>query len=264
MRSRRVLSTIGACAVACLMLPSAAQADNTTCANADFVWPGERASDFVAASSSVFFKTRVTAGRSYAVVTWGPFQDAGDGGVILGVNIFSDSTCTAAAAGVNSADYEPLAFGIPSHSGDHDNVIPAADGSIYIEIFNAEATGYTAYVLVIETTIFSPWWFAGGTANAFIEIRNNMTGTTTAEVTAYRSNGTVCGTSNVVISGNGNAAVHVNSLGTCAAAGSGSAQIAFAGTPGGLVANITTIDAVNGTSFDAPFSPRFVYAAVGR
>jgi hypothetical protein len=67
----------------------------------------------------------------------------------------------------------------------------------------------------------------------------------------------------VSVAGNGNSALSVGALGTCAG-GSGSAQIAFAGTPGGIVANITTIDAVNGTSFDSPFVARMVWSTFSR
>jgi len=68
----------------------------------------------------------------------------------------------------------------------------------------------------------------------------------------------------VFVAGFGNAAVSVASVGTYASALSGSAQIAFPGSPGGLVANITTLDVVNGTSFDAPFSPRMVWGTFSR
>ena len=123
---------------------------------------------------------------------------------------------------------------------------------------------YTVHTLFIETTLFSPWWFVGGTNNAFAEVRNNMNSSTTAFITFYSSTGAVCGTTSAVIPGNGNTAVNIGAVGTCLGAISGSAQIAFAGTPGGLVANITTIDGVVGTSFDAPFTPRMVWSTFSR
>ena len=68
----------------------------------------------------------------------------------------------------------------------------------------------------------------------------------------------------VPIAADGNAAIAVNSVGTCLAASSGSAQIAFQGMPGGIVANITTISAPDGTSFDSPFVPRMVWSMLNR
>jgi hypothetical protein len=265
MKVRRALATlIATCATIGILTPSVAQAANTTCANADFLFLNERASYFIAGSSGLFFKANVVAGRSYAVMTWGPFQDAGEGGVALGVDLFSDNTCTATAGGANATDYEPFLFGITGHSADHDNIIPTSTGPIYIRVNNAIASGYTIHVVIVETTIFSPWWFTGGTNQAYVEVRNNMSSQTTAELTVYQANGAVCGTSNAVILGNGNAAILINSLGTCADALSGSAQIAFAGTPGGVVANITTINVPQGTSFDSPFSPRMVWGGFSR
>jgi len=102
------------------------------------------------------------------------------------------------------------------------------------------------------------------TNQAFVEIRNNMNDTTDARLTAYGPTGAVCGTTTLSIPGNGNTAVAINSLGSCASTVSGSAQIAFPGTPAGLVANTTTIDAVNGTSFDSPFTPRMVWSTFSR
>ena len=264
MKGRRVLPTlIAASALLCLITPATAQAANTTCANADFVFPGERAQYTIGASGSLFFKGKVTSSRSYAVIAWGPFQDTGEGGVSLSVDLFSDSACTTTIPGADTSDTEPIVFNISGHSGDHDNVIAQADGTVWIRVNNSIASAYVIHVLFIETTIFSPWWFNGGTNNAFIEVRNNMNTDTSAEVTLYRSNGAVCGTTSVPLAANGNAALIVGLIGTCAG-GSGSAQIAFAGTPGGLVANITTIDGPNGTSFDSPFSPRMVWSTFSR
>jgi hypothetical protein len=118
--------------------------------------------------------------------------------------------------------------------------------------------------MVFETTIFSPWWFAGGTNQAYGEVRNNSGDTVAATLTAFRPNGTVCGTTNLTIAGDGNTAVDIGALGTCRASVSGSAQIAFQGAPGGVTANITTIDVTLGTSFDSPFSPRMVWSLLDR
>ncbi|MEO5898080.1 MAG: hypothetical protein ABIS06_20520 [Vicinamibacterales bacterium] len=260
MKKRHGLLSALVCVLAFLMMPSVARAANTTCANADYMFPSERANYFISASSSLYWKTRVTAGRSYAVIAWAPSQDVSEGGASLGVSLFNDDTCTTGITGGNAQDYEPFVFGITGHSGDHDNVIPTTDGTLYIRVANSVAAGYTVHVLVVETTLFSPWWFVGGTNQAYVTVRNNMTGPTTARVTLYGSNGVICGTSNIALSGNGNAALEIGPIGTCATAVSGSASIAFAGTPGGLVANITTLSVPNGISFDAPFTPRFTFA----
>jgi hypothetical protein len=268
MKGRRFLVTfLTAFAVVCILSPSVAQAANTTCANADFLFLGERAQYNIASTGSLFFKARVTANRSYAILAWGPFQDVSEGGVDLNVTLYSDNSCTTGASGVDPTDYEPL-VSLPSpggHVADHDNLIPPADGVVYIQVANNIGAPYLVHVLIIETTLFSPWWFTGGTNQAFIEIRNNMNEPTTPQITLYASNGLPCGTvTDRTIPGNGNMAISVNSTGSCASALSGSAQIAFAGTPGGLTANTTTLDVPNGTSFDSPFTPRMVWSTFSR
>jgi hypothetical protein len=255
---------MAACATACLLTPSVALAANTSCANADYLFPGSRAQYEIAGGSSLYFKTRVTAGRSYTVTAWAPTQNVSAGGVALNVTLWSDSTCTTGPSGVVENDYEPEVFGIPGHMGDQDNIIPAADGTLYIQVANTVAPAYPVHVLFMETTLFSPWWFTGGSNQGYVEVRNNMSDATTAHLTLYRSDGTVCGTSNLPLNGNGNTVVEIGTVGSCGPAQSGSAQLAFAGTPGGMSANITTLSVVLGTSFDSPFTPRMVWTTFSR
>jgi hypothetical protein len=260
--SRILVASMAACTTVGLMAASTAQGQiNTSCANANFIFLGERVSQFHQNNASLYFKARVTGGRSYTVIAWAPFQAAGQGGANLAVSIWGDAACSTEAIGVDPTDYEPRVNLIPDHTGEQDSIIPSADGVIYIQVANSVGIAYTTQLLVIETTLFSPWWFTGGSNQAFIEMRNNMSTETVARVTMYRPDGIACGSTAVTIPGNGNAAI---SVGVLCGAGSGSAQIAFAGTPGGMIANTTTIDAVNGTSFDSPFAPRMVWSTFSR
>jgi hypothetical protein len=265
MKSCRFLVTsLITCVMVSLVTPSVAQADNTTCANADYIFPGERAQYTIGATANLYFKTRVTAGRSYAVLAWGPFQDASEGGVGLDASFYSNDSCSLRPAGnLTKTPFEP-SLQVSGHHGSIETLIPTADGTVYIWVSNTLPVGYTVHVLFMETTLFSPWWFTGGTNQAYIELRNNMDFATVAQLTLYRADGSQCGTSLPVIQANGNAALAINTVGTCAAAVSGSAQISFPGTPGGMTANITTIDVPNGTSFDAPFTPRMVWGTFSR
>jgi len=264
MKGRRVFVTfIAACATVCIMTPSVAQAANTTCANAWMLSLGERGQDFVAASTSVYYKVSVVAGRSYSIMAWAPFQDPGTSAVSIDTNFFTDNACTVAAATVDSSDREPN-LNTTSHDGDVDSIIPNFTGTLYIRTANLIATSYYIHTMVVETSLFSPWWFTGGTNQAYVELRNNMASSTTGTLTFYASTGAVCGTSNFSLAGNGNAAVQINAIGTCAGSVSGSAQVAFQGTPGGMAANITTLDVPNGTSFDSPFTPRMVWSNTTR
>jgi hypothetical protein len=99
-----------------------------------------------------------------------------------------------------------------------------------------------------------------GSNNAFAEIKNAASASISYTLTAYAPNGAVCGTASGTLPGDGNTAINIRTLGTCLAAGSGSAQVAFQGPPGAVIGNITTLDATTGLSFDAPFTPRMPWA----
>lgn len=267
MRAHRVVLMLLTCTA--LMAPAVAQAQPVNpCTLADFGLLGE-ASQFgaVASGDSVYLKTRLKAGRSYVAIAWAPIGGGplGEDSADLSIDYFTDDTCTTAATVVSilPAASEP-SVNVPGHAGALVSIIPAASGPVYIRIHNNAPTQTLLKTMVFETTLFSPWWFTGGTNQAFIEMRNNSGTAVTAEVTLFRSTGTVCGTTSVPIAADGNAAIAVNSVGTCLAASSGSAQIAFQGMPGGIVANITTISAPDGTSFDSPFVPRMVWALLNR
>lgn len=263
MKGRRVLVTfIAACATVCIMTPSVAQAA-ATCANANMLALGERAQEFVAASGSGFYKVAVVAGRSYAIMAWAPYQDAGVSAVSLDTAFYTDSACTVLAATVDQTDREP-SLSAGNHNGDAVSIIPTFTGTLYVRAINNVATAYYVNTVVMETSLFSPWWFTGGTNQAYVELRNNMTNSTTGTLTFYASNGVVCGTSNFSLAGNGNTAVLINGVGTCVGSIFGSAQVAFQGQPGGMAANITTLDVPNGTSFDSPFTPRMVWGNTTR
>jgi hypothetical protein len=267
--NRVVLTLLAVFAILCVLMPAPAQAQPPNpCTQADFGLPGE-ASTFntVAAADSVYLKTRLRAGRSYVALAWAPTGGgpAGEDDADVSLDFFTDNTCTTAAAtvAVLPATSEPSVI-VPGHAGAQVSIIPTTSGTFYIRAHNNAPTVVLLKVMVFETTISSPWWFAGGSNQAFAEIRNNSGDAVAATVTVFRPNGTVCGTTNLNIPGDGNTAVSLGTLGTCAAAVSGSAQIAFQGMPGGVTANVTTIDAVNGTSFDSPFSPRMVWALLNR
>lgn len=243
--------------------PATAHAQLPGCSVADYVMLGERVRYDVAANGAVFLKTRVVAGRSYHVMAWGPFGGGtnGEDDIDISIGLFTDATCTTPATVVSTTAFEP-APNVPGHIGAQASLIPAATGPLYIQVHNNN-TEAPLQAMIVETTLFSPWWFTGGTNQAFIEVTNNMDTATSAEVTVRKADGTTCGTTTVPLAAGGNAAVSVKALGTCANA-SGSSQISFNGTPGGLTANTTTIDGIQGTSFDSPFVPRMTWSLLPR
>jgi hypothetical protein len=268
MRAHRVvLMLLATCAISGVEAPSAAYAQPVNpCTLADYAFFGE-VSQFggVPSGDAVYLKARVRAGRSYVAMAWAPIGGGplGEDNADLSIDYFTDDACTTPAATMANLTGEP-SLTVPGHIGAQVSLIPTVSGPIYIRIHNNAPTSTLLKATLFETTIFSPWWFVGGTNLAYVEIRNNSSDTVAATVTIFRSNGTVCGTSNLSLAGDGNAAVEISSLGTCGVAVSGSAQIAFQGMPGSVTGNITTINVLLGTSFDSPFSPRMVWSLFNR
>jgi hypothetical protein len=263
---RLVLLGLGTYVVVGILAPSVAEAQPVNpCSLADFALLGEASQfDGVAAGGNMYLKTRLKAGRSYVALAWAPIGGGplGEDSADLSVDYLTDD-CTTPATTVATLSSEP-SLTVPGHVGGQVSIIPTTSGPVYIRVHNNAPTSTLLKVMVFETTLFSPWWFTGGTNQAYAEIRNNSGDTVAATITAFSPNGTVCGTSNLSIAGDGNAAVDIGALGTCRAAVSGSAQIAFQSMPAGLTANITTIDVVAGTSFDSPFTPRMVWSMLNR
>ncbi len=259
MRTRSV--RIGLVVLAALaFLPSTALADNTTCLNADFLFMGVARSQSIAAATPRYYKVRIVAGRSYSVYSWAPFQDASEGGADIDHVLYSDLTCSVVATTQSTIAKEPNTD-VSFHSGDNDTIIPTFSGTLWIKVSNLiGASTYTIYTAVQETTIFSPWWFTGGSNNAFAEIKNATDASIAYTLTAHVLGGATCGTSSGSLAANGNVAINIKDVGTCAATGSGSADVAFQGPPGAVVGNITTLDGTTGLSFDAPFSARMPWA----
>jgi hypothetical protein len=257
--SRRSAGIVIVMLAALACLPATALADNTTCANADFLFMGIGRGQTITNGTSRYYKVRVVAGRSYSVYSWAPFQDVGDGGATIDHILYEDSACTTAASTVSTAAKEPTAV-VTGHSGDNDTIIPDFTGTLYIRVANNDTTSYTIFTAIQETTIFSPWWFVGGAYNAFAELKNATNASIAYTLTARTAGGGTCGTSSGAILANGNTAINIRTLGTCLASVSGSVDVAFQGPPGAIIGNITTIDGTQGVSFDAPFSPRMPWA----
>lgn len=258
--SRRLLMLV---ALFALAWTPAAWADNTTCANAEPLIVGSQDLDTLPASGSIFFKTALTTGRSYIFWVYPPDEDASEGATAISLDLFTSSTCTTAATTTSITEREPL-DNISGADVDQISIKPTATGTYWLRITNGTANAYTVETTVIETSTFSPWWFVGGVNQAFVTIRNNMDSSTTATLTLYHNNGSICGTQDILIGANDNVFRVVNDFPSCVTAVFGSAMITYFGPPGGIAANTTVIDAAQGISFDEPFTPRMVWSITER
>ena len=237
---------------------------NDTCANREAILVGSTDNVSIPATSSRFYATRLQAGRSYVMLAWTPFEDLSEGGGAVSLALFSDTTCTTLAPGDISIESREPFSNIASADIDAIAVIPTTSGEFVLRVNNSEARAVSHRIVIYETSLYSPWWFTGGTNSAFIEMSNRSNLATSVTVTMNTPAGTVCGTTTTSIPANGNTFVVVNDFPACVTAQSGSAQIAFLSTPGTIQANTTTIDGVLGISFDAPFVPRMAWSILER
>jgi hypothetical protein len=105
----------------------------------------------------------------------------------------------------------------------------------------------------------SPWFFRDVNYDGIMEIRNHSNSPQQVRTTVYNHAGAViCSLTDTIVKNGGNV------FGVGAACGLanafGTVQISHSGAPGAITANITTLSANTGLSFDAPFTPRHVYA----
>lgn len=113
---------------------------------------------------------------------------------------------------------------------------------------------------IVDTTLNGPWFFVNtpSSYNAFIEITNTTSSPTNISVTIRNGGGAQIGTPfTLLMPGYSNIALNARTdFGAVIADGSGSVQIAHDGPPGGIYANVTSLSALTGLSFDSPLSRR--------
>ena len=204
-----------------------ALAANTTCANREAMLVNTTENWPIAAAGSAFFATRLTAGRSYAFLAWTPFEDAGEGGGTVTLNLFSDTACATAAAFTSVETREPWS-NLASADIDAISFIAPTSGEYVLQVGNGEARGVSNRIVIYETSLYSPWFFSGGNNQSFVTISNRSNLSVTVTLTVNTSTGTQCGTSSPVIPANGATFINVNTLGTCAGT-FGSSQVSFVG-----------------------------------
>jgi len=253
MRRRLVQLILGA--VLCLM-PALASAQPTTLATANPGVLGQGRLLGLAASSQQYIRYRLTANRSYYAVCWSGFstdqtRDCND----VDWRNSSDVSVT------TSSEIEPFDGSFTSYGGDGDSVLPTVSGDYYVRV--SSIAGGNVMVMVIENTLFSPWWYGLPSAgyDSWVQIKNNTAQTISVTLRVYQNTGTVLATSAQSVPANGVVLVQVGSL--VPAGGAGGLTLTFAGPPGSITANTTTLSGSTGLSFDAPFTPRMNWSSFG-
>lgn len=211
----------------------------------------------IGANSQFYLRYQLQANRSYFAVCWNIFNTTQV--TTCGVDIRNGSDVSIGSAN----NIEPFDSTFTTFGGDGDSYQPTASGSYYVRVSNGVASAQSINVMMIETTLFSPWWYVAASAgyDSWVQLRNNTGQAIAVTVRAYGPTGTVQGSSTLNLSANGTQLLQVSTL--VPGGGLGSMSISFDGPPGSIVANTTTLSGATGLSFDSPFSPRMVWSSFG-
>jgi hypothetical protein len=128
-------------------------------------------------------------------------------------------------------------------------VIAPESEAILFKVTQSDASPRSYALAVTETTLWSNWFFIGGSYSSFTLLRNTTDALVNATITWRADTGVVVGTKTVAIPPRGvifNEA-RANTDGSAAA---GSVEVAHDGEPEALVGSQTTLSATTGLSFD--------------
>ncbi len=238
-------------------LPLPAMAQNEVVGAPFHLFPGGPwVRDLIFVNGAGYFDIQARQGRSYCVETHGTDLD--------GVGLFALDTRVTV--------YNALTETNPI--GTNDNIGTEPDGQFMsrfcwiapapplpfsptlIKVDNLLAGNFYYHIRVVETTLWSSWFFQGGDYNAFVLLRNTTDGSCTYNITWRDAAGSSLGsTGNVAVPGNGG--VGTNSRSVVPATNiNGTAEIAHDCSPDALVGQITSLSAAEGLGFDAPMFQR--------
>ena len=235
-------------------------AQNTTPDEAaDLPVDGDWANSSIDATNTQrWYRIGLVNGRSYCVITV-PHPDAADVTRDTTTDVYSDGAGTVVVSSNDDNFAEPVNLFYSRNCFVYTGAT-ALGARLKVALLETPTGSNPIRFKVVDTALNGPWFFVESAAsyNAFIEIGNTTNTAVSVTVTIRNSAGATLGTpQTVAIAAYGNTVLNVvNAFGTTVANASGSVQIAHNGAPGAIVANVTTLSAMTGLSFDAPLTRR--------
>lgn len=239
-----------------LLSPVQLFAQNVSAGHAAHLTIGQQAvvQDLANSASQGWFDFQARAGRSYCVsVTFSQMSQL-RAGMTQGdpnVTVYQMDGTTVVATN-DDIDTEPDA----SLQSRACFIWPNVAITGYIKVAQSQDIANTYDVRIIETTMFCPWFFIGGDYNAFTLIRNTTDTAVNYTINWRNSGGTIVGTTNGAIAGNGNVALNARTFVNPATTVNGGIEIVHDGSEDALKASTTTLSGTTGLSFDALFEQR--------
>lgn len=251
----KLLFPLSACML--LLVPALAQANNTTAVDAYSLMPGATAAEATLSDTvpERWYKFVTVVGRSYCAETQGGvFFDSGTsaGEIDTILTVFRNDGTTVVVSN-DDATTEPRGSRLSRAcwvAGFFETT------RIRVTRFSA-GTAFNVRVRLVETTLFSPWYFVGGDYGAFTVLRNTTNSTVGYTINWRNGAGTIVGTVSATLAANAGTFVDARSItGVLPTHTNGTVEIVYTAAPGAIVANTTVLSATTGLSFDAPFTLR--------
>jgi hypothetical protein len=258
---RKVTFLLSLCLV---MVPLVASAQNTSFGTAaSLAISGKGKNQFYnnAGNANTFYRWFAVAGRSYCVETEGAEFERTSIDTVM--SVFRQDTTTL----IGTNDDADCGTECPSFLASRVCYIAAATEINFAQVvpFAGSATSVFYQIRVVESSLYSPWFFSGSGFEAFILIKNNSQTARNTVVTLYNTAGGVVGTSALLaIPANGSRNFQVSAAapaGFGLASATGTVRISSDSPLGGLSANVTSLSFGGGISFDTPATPRQDWAA---
>jgi hypothetical protein len=135
-----------------------------------------------------------------------------------------------------------------SITGTGECYIATATETVLLQVSQNESSARQYQFGIVETTLWSNWFFIGGDYSSFTLLHNTTPNPVSAVITWRSNSGAVVGSQVIAIAGGGQFATDARS--NVSGASSGSVEIAHDGPPEGLVGSQTTLSGSTGLSFD--------------
>lgn len=250
----------------CLLPVPTAAGQNNSAATAQNVVAGQPAWHFTSNNTTVvdykWYVFGARSGRSYCVETsaYQFFENGTNGAADTAILVYRADGTTIIVSNDDTID-EPLS-GTNYHppSGNYGLsracFIAQNNEQTFISLagFNAGSNNYTARL--VETTLFSNWFFLGGDYQSYTLLRNTTNQPVSCVIVWRNAEGNAVSAVEGVLPPNGSIYKNGRDFSGALAATSGTVEVFHTGAPDAIVASTTVLSLTTGLSFDAPFMKR--------
>ena len=251
--------TAGLVCILGALLPRSASAQNTTSGGAHSFMPGGMAAEdrFDGTHTERWYHLSSTQGRSYCAETQGGviFDDSVDSAIDTVLTIYDGNATTVIASNDDAIGLEPAGFLLsracwvaPDSGAEYIKVTPKTGG----QSFNFR-------LHLVETTLYSNWFFLGGDYNAFVLLRNTTKVSVNFTINWRDGTGAIVASMPGTLAGNAGTFKNARDFPAAINAVTGTVEIVHDGSAGAIMATSTILSLTSGISFDTSFHARPVW-----